>query len=129
MAEAWVRIVENLWGRLDGPMSFRFILQPLMASIFAIVSGLQDARLGRRPYLWAIVTEPDHRLSLIKEGWARIGKVFLVAVALDLVYQIVVLDIRPGEALIVAILLAIAPYVLLRGVVTRVARILTGGGR
>jgi hypothetical protein len=125
MGEVLSRIVENLGDRLGGPMSFRFVLQPVVAAIFAIIAGLEDARLGRRPYLWAVVTEPGNRAALIKEGWTRIGKVFLVAVLLDLIYQLVVLQVYPGEAIIVAVLLAIIPYVVLRGVVTRVAGILT----
>jgi hypothetical protein len=55
--------------------------------------------------------------------------VFLVAVLLDLVYQVVVLEVYPGEALIVAVLLAIVPYVIVRGVVTRAAKKLKGGRR
>jgi hypothetical protein len=129
MGEVLSRIVENLGDRLGGPMSFRFVLQPVVAAIFAIISGLEDARLGRRPYLWAILTEPANRAALVKEGWTRIGKVFLVAILLDLVYQVVVLEVYPGEALIVAVLLAVAPYVILRGVVTRAAGMLQGGRR
>jgi hypothetical protein len=124
-----VRILENLADRLTGPMSFRFILQPAVASVFAIVAGLDDARRGRRPYLWAILTEPANRAALVKEGWTRIGKLFLVAIALDLAYQVVVLEVYPGEALVVAVLLAIAPYVILRGVVTRAAGMMKGCGR
>jgi hypothetical protein len=127
MGEVWTRIVENLGDRLGGPLSFRFVLQPLVAAIFAIVAGLQDARLGRLPYLWAVLTDPAHRGALIKDGWSRIGKVFLVAIVLDLVYQVVVLEVYPGEALIVALLLAVVPYVL-RGVVTRLAELLARGG-
>ena len=129
MGEVLSRIVENLGDRLGGPMSFRFVLQPVVAAIFAIISGLEDARLGRRPYLWAILTEPANRAALVKKGWTRIGKVFLVAILLDLVYQVVILEVYPGEALIVAVLLAIVPYVVLRGVVTRAAGMLKGGRR
>jgi hypothetical protein len=124
MGEVLSRIVENLGDRLGGPMNFRFVLQPVVAAIFAITSGLEDARLGRRPYLWAILTEPANRAALVKEGWTRIGKAFLVATLLDLVYQVVVLEVYPGEAIIVAVLLAIIPYVALRGIVTRVAETL-----
>jgi hypothetical protein len=126
-AEAWIRIAENLGDRVGGPMSFRLILQPVVASIFAIVSGLNDAKLGRSPYLWALLTEPANRAALIKDAWNRIGKVFIVALVLDLLYQVIVLEVYPGEAIIVAFLLAIIPYVVLRGVVTRVAGILNGG--
>ena len=45
---------------------------------------------------------------------------FILALALDAVYQIVELRfLYPGEAVIVALLLAIVPYLILRGLVTR----------
>jgi hypothetical protein len=128
MTDFWTRLAENLFDRLGGPMSFRFVLQPAVAAILAIIAGLQDARLGRSPYLRAILTEPAIRALLITDGWKRIGKVFIVAVVLDLIYQIVVMEVYPGEAIVVAVLLAIIPYVVMRGVVTRVAGILAEAG-
>jgi hypothetical protein len=120
MSETWLRIVENLGDRLGGPINFRFILQPIVAAIFAIVSGWQDAKQGRSPYLWAIFTQPANRAALIKDGWKRVAKVVVVALILDLVYQYLVLDFHPGEAIIVAVLIVILPYVILRGVANRI---------
>src|SRR5712671_6520718 len=104
-------------------MSFRLILQPLMAAFFAIRSGLEDARTGRPAYLWAIVTDSTHRRNLLSEGWRATAKVFAMAVVIDAVYQLVQLRwFYPGEALIVAIVLALVPYLLIRGPVGRIAR-------
>ncbi len=62
---------------------------------------------------------------MVKEAWKRIGKIFILAVVLDVVYQLIVLHfVYPGEALIVAFILAIVPYVLLRGPAMRVARLI-----
>jgi hypothetical protein len=123
MDELWTRIVENFSGRISGPMQLRFLLQPLMASIFAVRSGLQDARTGKPPYFWALVTSPDHRREMIRDGWQSVGKIFIIALVLDVVYQLAVLRfLYVGEALLVAFLLALAPYLLLRGLVTRLAR-------
>jgi hypothetical protein len=123
LEEIWLRIVENLTDRVSGPMKFRLVLQPVMASIFAIVAGLRDAKAGKPPYFWALVTEPSHRADMIKDGWKSVGKVFVLALALDVVYQIVVLRfVYPGEAIVVALLVAIVPYLILRGLTTRVAR-------
>ena len=123
MEEIWLRIVENLIDRVSGPMKFRLMLQPVMASIFAIVAGLRDAKTGKPPYFWALVTDHSHRADMIKDGWKSVGKVFLLALVLDVIYQIIVLRfVYPGEAIIVAFLLAIVPYLILRGLTTRVAR-------
>lgn len=124
MAELWDRIVENLFVRLDGPLHFRFILQPLMAILFAVVNGLKDARDDKPAYFWSIATNPGHRKELLQEGWKHVGKIFILAVLLDLIYQIVAYHrFYPGETLIVAFLLAIIPYLVMRGPVNRVARL------
>jgi hypothetical protein len=122
MDDIWIRILENLSDRVTGPMNFRLLLQPVMASIFAVMSGLKDARVGNPPYFWALVTEPAHRVDMLKDGWKSVGKVFVLAVVLDVVYQLIVQRfVYPGEALMVAIILAITPYLILRGLVTRIA--------
>jgi hypothetical protein len=62
---------------------------------------------------------------MLKEAWTRIGKVFILAMVLDAVYQLIVMHfIYPGEMIIVAIVLAIVPYVILRGPAMRVARMI-----
>jgi hypothetical protein len=57
------------------------------------------------------------------DGWHHVGKVFILAMILDVVYQwMVARFVYPGEAIFVAIVLAIIPYLLLRGLVNRLAR-------
>ena len=114
------RMMENLVGRVHGPMSFRLVLQPLMAVIFAIRDGRKDAREGRAPYFWTLFTDPAHRRELLREGWKSVGKIFVIALVLDAVYQyITVRWFYPGEALVTAAVLALVPYILLRGPVNR----------
>lgn len=104
-------------------MKFRLVLQPLMAAIFAVRAGLKDAREGQPPFFWAIFTDPQHRREMLKDGWRSVGRIFILAVILDTVYQIIVLRwFYPVEALLVAIQLAIVPYLLIRGPVNRIAR-------
>lgn len=123
MDDLWMRFVENLADRVTGPMKLRLILQPVMASIFAILAGLKDAKAGKPPYFWALLTNPAHRSEMVRDGWKGVGKVFVLAIILDVVYQVIVLRfVYPGEVIIVAFLLAIVPYLLLRGLVTRLAR-------
>ena len=123
MDDIWMRFVENMNDRVSGPMKFRLLLQPAMAAFFAIRSGLNDARTGKPPYFWSLVTDPAHRIDMLKDGWKSIGKVFLIALLLDVIYQVIVLKfVYPGEAIYVAFVLAILPYLILRGLVTRIAR-------
>ena len=124
MEEHWQRIVENFFGRLDGPFHFRFIVQPIMASLFAILDGIKDAKSGKVPYFWALFTLPGHRRELIKDGWKHVGKIFVIAVILDVIYSLKVLGrIYPGEILLVSFLLAVVPYLILRGPVNRLLRL------
>src|SRR4029453_12348406 len=84
--------------------------------------GLRDAREGRPPYLWTLVTKPEHRVDLLREGWRSIARVFILAVVMDLIYEWVVgRSFYPLETLIVAIVLAVLPYVFVRGPVNRIA--------
>lgn len=107
--------------RLDGPLHFRFIMQPTMAIIAAVIDGIKDAKVGRPPYFWDIVKNPARRMENFKLAWVRIGKIFILAVVLDLIYQIKVYRWwYPGETLAVAILLAILPYIIVRGPINRI---------
>ncbi len=123
MDNMWVRVGSQLLARVTGPMKFRLVLQPCMAAFFAIRSGLADARAGKTPYFWCLLSDPAQRDAMIKDGWKSVGRVFLLALVLDAVYQVIELRwIYPGEMIIVAVVLAIVPYLILRGIVTRVAR-------
>ena len=123
MDDFWTRVVDNMAARVTGPMQLRLLLQPMMASIFAIRSGLADAKAGKPPYFWALFSDPVHRAEMVKDGWKSIGKVFVLALILDVIYQIVATRfVYPGEAVTTALLLAIVPYLILRGLVTRLVR-------
>lgn len=123
MDDLLTRVFENLTGRVGGPLTFRLVLQPAVAILLAVRDGLDDARHHRAAYFWAILVDPLYRREAVSTGWAAIAKVFIVAFVLDGVYQVIALRwFYPGEALIVAVLLAILPYLLLRGAVNRVFR-------
>jgi hypothetical protein len=115
--------IEGLLVRLEGPMSFRFLVQPLMALFFAFRDGRKDAREGRAPYFWSLFTDPEKRGDMLLSGWKSIGKVFIIAIILDNVFQYIVFrNFRPGGGLIVGVILALVPYLLLRGPVNRLMR-------
>jgi hypothetical protein len=119
-----LRIWEDLGGRIDGPLFFRFILQPLIAATLGFRAGVADARAHQVPYAWRVLSHPSERWNLIRMGLKDVGKVFLLAVVLDIVYQYIVFRwVYPFETLLVAITLSIVPYLLVRGVVTRVVSV------
>jgi len=113
-------LAEAILGRYDGPMHFRLFLQPAMALFLAVRDGRSDAKIGKAPYFWSLFTEPEERKRRLHEGWKAVYKVFLLAFILDIAYQFLAMsEIHPFRAVIVAFVLAIIPYVLFRGAVTR----------
>ena len=122
MDDLIARILGHLHGRLDGPMWFRFILQPTIASILAIRAGLKDGREGKPAYFWAILTDAANRQAMLREGFSAVIKIFILAVVLDGIYQYIVFRwFYPFETLVVAFMLAFVPYLLIRGPVGRLA--------
>jgi hypothetical protein len=116
--------IDGLVARIEGPMNFRLILQPLVALFFAFRDGLRDAQERKSPYFWALFSEPDHRRDMLGSGWQSIGKVFVIAIVLDFIFQYTVFhDFRPIGALLAGIILAVIPYLLLRGPVNRVMQL------
>jgi hypothetical protein len=114
---------ENMLARPSQSLALRFLFQPAVSAVLAIRDGVRDARTGRSPYFWTVLFDPAQRSARLREAIAATGKVFLIALVIDVVYQLVELKaFYPGEALFVGALLAFIPYLILRGPVARLAR-------
>ncbi len=115
------RLWHDLVDRPDGPMAFRFIPQPGMATVAAIRDGRKDARANRTPYLATVLGSRQERMARLREGVNATARVFLLGIVMDRIYQALVLKrFYPNEAVVIALLLAFVPYVLIRGPVVRV---------
>jgi hypothetical protein len=120
----------ELIGRLHGPFAFRFVLQPLMASIYALRVGVKDAREGKPAYFWSIVANPAGRRELLREGLHHVLRVIEIGVAMELLYELIVFKaVRPLQLVVVVLGLAFVPYLLLRGPINRIARLWIGSGK
>jgi hypothetical protein len=121
--EVHQRIWRDIAERPGGPMSFRFLLQPTMAFIAALHDGIQDTRAHRMPYLRAILRDPVERSDRLREGLFATARLIVLGLGMDAIYQWRVLGtFYPGEALLITVLLAVVPYLLLRGPVSLIAR-------
>jgi len=117
----WRRFWTDLVERPTSAMSFRFLLQPVMATIAAWKDGKKDASSGRSPYFWTVLTDPTKRRNRLKEGLQATGKILAIGLLMDLAYQGFVLKhFYPIEGIVIAILLAFVPYLILRGVFARI---------
>jgi hypothetical protein len=83
----------------------------MIAAIVAIRDGLRDVRVGRAPHFWKALGHTRPR-----EGLNATARIILLGIAMDAIFQVFVLKrLYPAEALIIALLLAFAPYLPIRG--------------
>jgi len=119
LEQFWHDLIERPYG----PMRFRFVLQPLMATIVAIRDGRKDARSGRSPYFQAVLGNPQERIGRLREGLNATARIIAFGLVMDVIYQAIVFKtFYSDQALVVALVLAFVPYVIIRGVTARVSR-------
>jgi hypothetical protein len=107
----------HLLARIDGPLHFRLFIMPTVVTLIAIRAGVRDAREGRSPFLSNLLRNPR---TAFRSAIGDIGRVFLMAIVLDVTYQLIVLRwVYPGEVLLVALVCAVLPYVVVRGPASR----------
>jgi hypothetical protein len=124
MSNLFATYATNFIARLDGPLHFRFFVQPLMAIVLAFRDGRGDARAGRSAYAWTLFHDPTQRRYLLMDGWKGISRIFILALVLDVIYQLVEWrTLRVVGALVTAIILAVLPYAVLRGPFNRLVRL------
>src|ERR1041385_5580385 len=100
-----VRFWDELIARPAGPLGFRFIIQPIMASLLAFRDGYRDAKAGHTPYFWAILTKDRRRERLI-QGISAVSRVLIIGCIADAIYQFVELDgFRPLQMMVIAFVL------------------------
>jgi hypothetical protein len=116
------RFWADIFERIHGPMTFRFYLQPTMALLAAIPDGIRDAQTGHKSFFWSALWNKSASAGRLREGAVSTARVVLLGISMDVIYQFKVLDrFYPGEALMMAILLAVIPYFLFRWIVEHAA--------
>jgi hypothetical protein len=77
-----------------------------------------------------MLTNAERRGELFRECWRSIGRIFLLAMVLDIIYQLIVERfVYPLELLITAVLLAIFPFLIVRACVSHIVSLFIGRGR
>ncbi len=125
LQEIWSRAIDQLFSRPDGPFSFRFMVMPTIAVLIAIRSGIKNGRAGKGGFIWAMLfSDSTERNLLFASAVKDIGRMFIVAIVLDTVYQVIVFRaFYIVQALIIALVCAVVPYVLVRGPVTLITHL------
>jgi hypothetical protein len=124
MEDFITNFLNNVGIRHEGPMSFRLILQPVMSLIYAILAGVRDARAGKHHFLidgLILGKSKRSRKELLKELWKDVGKVFILAAIMEVIFEIIEFKtVHPWEVFKVSFFLAIVPYLIFRGIVDRI---------
>ncbi len=116
------RFWSDIFERVGGPMSFRFILQPAMALLAALPDGIDDAKHGHSAFFWTDRGNPALQRGRLRQGLTSTARVVLLGISMDVIYQLRELDqFYPAEAVVMAILLAVIPYFAFRWIVERIA--------
>ena len=124
MDDTLSRFFGDLAGRITGPMTFRLILQPVMAFLLGWRDGARDGREGRPPYLLTMLKNPGgERARLLQEGLRAVARVIILGIVMEVIYQLFVFRwLYLGELVIVVLVLAFLPYLLIRGIANRLVR-------
>ena len=108
--------LDQLLGRFSGPLNFRLVVMPTVVTVLALRAFWKDLRDGRPAFLGIWIQDPVERNRVFRSALKDVGRIFIVAVVLDVTYQLMVFRwVYPGMVLVVAVLCAIVPYVLVRG--------------
>lgn len=95
-----------------------------MSLIYAVIAGIRDAKAGKQPFVingLILGKTKRSRGELLKELWKDVGKVFILAVIMEVIFEIIEFkSVYPFEVLKVSFFLAILPYLIFRGLVDRV---------
>jgi hypothetical protein len=121
-----IEIWENLVARTSGPLHLRFYLDPAICILYAVRAAIRDAKKHVPPYLLRMLVTSKQRKEIALEGWKDIGRVFMIAVMIDIAYQFVMIfaferttQFYPLESFIVSLGLTLVPYILVRGPLNR----------
>jgi hypothetical protein len=114
---------EDMLARLSGAGRVRFILQPMAALFIGMRDGKRDSRLGRPPFLSALVFQRERRKELLRGAFASVRDLVAIAIILDVIAQFLIFrDVHSGAALLLGPVLITVPYSISRALSNRIAR-------
>lgn len=116
------RFWSDIFGRVHGPLTFRFYLQPFMALIAALHDGVRDARGEHNAFFWSALLNPSLKRGRLREGMIATSRIALLGFGMDAIYQMKQFDrFYPVESVLMVLLLAVIPYFVFRWIIEHIA--------
>ncbi len=112
--------VEYVGHMLSGAGHSGLLLQPALAVLFGVMHGVRDAHVQRGPFFTSVLRRDAPSRGRGRGGLRRLTVAFLGAIAASLGFQLVSSrNMDVANALLVAVALAVVPYLLARDVSAR----------
>ena len=114
-------VAERLIARVVGPMSLRFVFQPLVALLLGIRDGIMDVKAGEPPFIIDLIVERENRRAKLAGILKSLSKTIIMATFFDMVAQYLIFDhVHVIPAIMVGVFLLSVPYSLARGLTNRI---------
>ncbi len=114
-------VAERVIARIVGPMSLRFVFQPLVAVLLGIRDGAMDAKAGEPPFIIDLIVDRDNRKAKLAGVLKSLSKTIVIATIFDMIAQYLIFDqVRVIPAIVVGVFLLSVPYSLARGITNRI---------
>jgi hypothetical protein len=105
-----------------GPGWPRFFIQPTIAILLGLRHGLRDRRMGKPPFLSAVIHDRSHTGALIRDGLRGVVVPLCLALVASFLFQWIIrshIELIPG--VLYAALFVALPYVAARGASNRIS--------
>lgn len=114
-------VMEGLIARVAGPMSLRFVFQPLIGLLLGVRDGMRDAKAGEPPFILDLINNNENRKEKLSSLLTSLSKTVLIAVVLDIIAQYLIFSqVRITSAVMIAIIILVVPYSIARAVTNRI---------
>jgi hypothetical protein len=114
-------VLEGLIARVVGPMSLRFVFQPLIGLLLGVRDGMRDAKAGEPPFILDLIANNENRKEKLSSLLTSLSKTVLIAVVLDIIAQYLIFSqVRITSAVMIAIIILVVPYSIARAVTNRI---------
>jgi hypothetical protein len=114
-------IAEGIIARIAGPMSLRFVFQPLVGLLLGARDGMRDAKAGEPPFILDLIVNREDRKVKLASLFKSLSKTIIIAIVLDMISQYLIFDqVRISGAIMIAVIILIVPYSLARAITNKI---------